>query len=213
MNLILLGPPGAGKGTQARRLSDDLKVPQISAGDLLREARREATPLGLKAEKYMVAGELVPDLLVVEMIRERLKGEDCGGGYILDGFPRTVSQAEALDSMLQSEGSNIDSVLSIDLSSEEAVRRLSGRRQCRGCGENYHLVFQPPQKDSVCDRCAGELFQRDDDQEEVIRNRMKVYEQQTAPLIDFYQQRGGIKRINGSGSIDEIYQETQKAIK
>lgn len=212
MNLVLLGPPGAGKGTQARRLSEYLGIPQISTGNLLREARAKKTALGQKAESFMVAGKLVPDDLVVEMIRERLQQEDCRKGYILDGFPRTLTQAEALEKMLGAQGSFVDRALNIIVASEEVVRRLSGRRQCRQCGENYHLSFHRPSKDQVCDRCGGPLYQRDDDKEDVIRNRLDVYEKQTSPLVEYYAEKGILKTVKGTGEIEDIYREILKAV-
>jgi adenylate kinase len=212
MNLVLLGPPGAGKGTQARRLSDNLKLPQVSTGDLLRAARTAKTELGLKAESYMVAGKLVPDDLVIAMILERLSQPDCKKGYILDGFPRTLGQAEAFDEMLLKNGAKIDHVVNIAVEDEEVVRRLSARRQCRKCGENFHLTFHPSKKGKKCDRCGGELFQRDDDREDVIRNRLDVYTKQTAPLISFYRSKGVLKEIEGTGPIDDILREILKVI-
>ena len=204
MNLILLGPPGAGKGTQARKLSEALHIPQISAGDLLRAAKTKKTPLGLKAETYMASGGLVPDHLVIEMIRERMKHSDCEKGYILDGFPRTAIQAQALDQTLKENNSSIDHVINIEVDQEEVVGRLSGRRQCRQCGENFHLQFKRPVKESFCDQCGGELFQRDDDREEVIRKRLEVYNKETSPLIGYYQSKGALRNIQGRGEIEEI---------
>ncbi len=212
MNLILLGPPGAGKGTQARRLSENLKIPQIATGDLLRAERARKSPLGLKAESYMTTGKLVPDELVIEMIRERMREEDCRNGYVLDGFPRTVAQADALDKTIQKNGSRIDRVINLEVESEEVVKRLSGRRQCRKCGENYHTSFHPPKKSGVCDRCGGDLFQRDDDKEEVIRNRLQVYENQTAPLVNYYRDKGVLKSVKGLGSMDEIFGDILRVI-
>lgn len=215
MNLILLGPPGAGKGTQSRRLSDNLKIPQISTGDLLRAARENKTPLGLKAEGYMKAGELVPDDLVIAMIQERLKQPDCRKGYILDGFPRTLAQAEAFDRMSSSFGpseSGVDRVVNIDVERDELIERLSGRRQCRQCGENYHVRFRPSQKQDTCDRCGGGLFQRDDDKEDVIRQRLEVYGKQTQPLIAYYEKKGLLRNVKGTGSIEEIYASILKAV-
>jgi adenylate kinase len=205
VNLILLGPPGAGKGTQARRLSENLKVPQISTGDLLRAARAAKTPLGLKAEEFMTTGRLVPDDLVIEMIEERLKVQDCRSGFVMDGFPRTLKQAEAFDQTVRRMGVAIDRVVNLDVAREELIGRLSGRRQCRKCGENYHVSFHPSQKDGICDRCGGELFQRDDDREDVIRQRLEVYERQTQPLIAYYGQKSLLRNVQGTGSIDEIY--------
>lgn len=212
MNLILLGPPGAGKGTQSRRLSENLKIPQVSTGDLLREARARKTPLGIKAEGYMTSGKLVPDDLVIAMIRERLKEVDCRLGVILDGFPRTVAQSEALDRTLAENGSKIDHVIALEVDRDEVVQRLSGRRQCQSCGENFHLNFHPPRAEGICDRCGGNLFQRDDDREEVIRKRLEVYEKETAPVVGYYRKKGVLKNVRGSGSIEEIYKEIMKAL-
>lgn len=206
MNIILLGPPGAGKGTQSRRLSEKLKMSQISTGDLLRKARRLKTPLGVKAEGYMQAGQLVPDQLVIEMIEDRLQQGDCQGGYILDGFPRNLAQAEALGRTLSRRGSHIDHVVSLEVGIDEIVGRLSGRRQCRKCGENYHLTYLPPKMADICDRCGGELFQRDDDREEVIRKRLEIYEQATVPLVQYYQSQGLLRKIQGTGSMEHIFQ-------
>lgn len=210
MNIILLGPPGAGKGTQARRLAEKLRVPQIAAGDLLRAAREKRTPLGLKAEGYMTAGKLVPDDLVIEMVRERLGADDCRTGFILDGFPRTTAQAEALDRLLSAGGLKVDRVVHVAVEPEELVRRLSGRRQCRKCGENYHLTFHPSKDGGCCDRCGGVLFQRDDDREEVIRKRLEVYQRETSPLVAYY--RKLLREVNGTGPIDEIFQAIVRAV-
>jgi adenylate kinase len=182
-----------------------LKIPQVSTGDLLRAAREQKTPLGLKAEGYMISGKLVPDDIVIAMIRERLKQEDCRNGSVLDGFPRTVAQAEALDETLRASGSKIDCVVNIQVDREEVVQRLSERRQCRKCGENFHLKFHPPRSEGICDRCGGELFQRDDDREEVIRNRLEVYAKETSPLVTYYGKKGILKKVRGSGSIEEIF--------
>jgi adenylate kinase len=206
MNLILLGPPGAGKGTQAKMLMDKYKIPQISTGDILRAALKAGTELGLKAKEYMDAGKLVPDEVVIGIIRDRLKEPDCQGGYMLDGFPRTVPQAEALDEVLADMGSRIDHVISIEVPNEELIKRLTGRRTCRDCGAGYHVVFDPPQVDGVCDKCSGQLYQRDDDNEETVRNRLKVYADQTQPLIDYYQKQGLLRSIDGQGGIKEIFE-------
>ena len=212
MNLIFLGPPGSGKGTQAKMLVDKYGIPQISTGDILREAVKEGTPLGKEAKKYMDEGKLVPDEVVVGIVRERLKEPDCTKGFILDGFPRTIPQAEALDKTLQEMGKGIDHVLSLEVDREELVRRLSGRRTCKKCGAMYHIIFDPPKKDGVCDRCGGELYQRDDDKEETIRERLRVYEEQTAPLIEYYRKKGLLRPINGVGKIEEIFARIRETI-
>jgi len=205
MRLILLGPPGAGKGTQAKRLIERYGIPQISTGDILRAAVRDGTDLGRKAKQYMDAGKLVPDEVVIGIIEERLQQPDCAKGFILDGFPRTVAQADALNRVLANLGQAIDHVVSIEVPDEELVERLTGRRTCRGCGAMYHVKFSPPKAQGVCDKCGGELYQRDDDREETIRARLKVYHEQTAPLVEYYEKAGLLRRIPGQGSVDEIY--------
>ena len=204
MRMILLGPPGAGKGTQAKMLLEKLEIPQISTGDILRAAVKEGTPMGLEAKSYMDSGGLVPDSVVIGIIRDRIQDEDCRKGYILDGFPRTIAQAEALDTMLSELGSGIDAVVSLQADEEELVRRLTGRRTCRACGFGFHVMFKPPKTEGVCDECGGELYQRDDDQETAIRERLSVYGQQTQPLIDYYRGKGSLKEVDGLGDIGEI---------
>jgi adenylate kinase len=204
MNLILLGPPGCGKGTQAKILIDTYHIPQISTGDILREAIKKESPLGIEAKTHMDQGSLVPDHLVIKIIEERLKQEDCNRGFVLDGFPRTVAQAEALDTTLSEMGSKLEYVFSIEVDDGELVRRLTGRRVCRKCGESYHIEFNPPRQEGLCDSCQGELYQRDDDKEETIRNRLKVYQDQTSPLISFYQRKDVLHSMDGIGSIEEI---------
>lgn len=204
MNLILLGPPGAGKGTQAQRLVERLKVPQISTGDLLRAAVREGTDLGKQAKEYMERGELVPDSIVVGMLEERVKADDCKTGCILDGFPRAVSQAEALGEMFSGLGRALDHVVSIEVPEEELVKRLTGRRSCPKCGAMFHVMFSPPKKEGVCDKCGGELITRADDNEDTIRNRIAVYREQTEPLKKFYQKQGLLRPIDGTGTPRDI---------
>jgi len=204
MNLILLGPPGAGKGTQAQRLVDRLKVPQISTGDLLRAAVREGTDLGKQAKEYMERGELVPDSIVVGMLEERIKADDCTPGCILDGFPRAVSQAEALAGVFSGLGRALDHVVSIEVPEEELVKRLTGRRSCPRCGAMFHVMFSPPKQEGVCDKCGGELITRADDNEETIRNRISVYREQTEPLKKFYQEKGLLRPVDGTGTPQEI---------
>ena len=212
MRAILLGPPGCGKGTQAKILIDMYGVPQIATGDILREALKKGTPLGVQAQSYMDKGQLVPDELVIQIIEERLKQADCGSGFILDGFPRTIAQAEALDKTLTGMGLTLEYVFNIDVGDEELVKRLTGRRICKSCGASYHLAFNPPREDGRCDACQGELYQRDDDKEATIRNRLKVYQAQTAPLIDFYQEQKILSSINGVGSIEQITARLKAAV-
>jgi adenylate kinase len=212
MDLILLGPPGSGKGTQAKKMVDRYHLPQISTGDILRQALKEKTPLGLEAKQYMDQGRLVPDEVVVGIVRDRLKAPDCRGGFILDGFPRTVPQAEALGTTLQAMHRDIDHVISIEVANAELLKRLGGRRTCRNCGAMYHLLFDPPKKEGVCDTCGGELYQRADDQEKTIRERLQVYDKQTAPLIQYYRGKGLLRAIDGIGEVEEIFQRIVAAI-
>ncbi|RMG59086.1 MAG: adenylate kinase [Deltaproteobacteria bacterium] len=203
--IVFLGPPGAGKGTQAKKIVEKFGIPQISTGDMLREAVKEGTELGKKAKEFMDAGALVPDEVVIGIVRERLAKPDCEKGFILDGFPRTIPQAEALDEVVRELGKAINYVIALEVDDSELIERLSGRRTCRSCGAMYHVKFNPPAKEGVCDKCGGELFQRDDDREETIKNRLKTYKEQTAPLIDYYRERGNFYAIEASGDIDEIF--------
>ena len=205
MNLILLGPPGAGKGTQASSLVKDYGVPQISTGDALRAAVKAGSALGARAKKHMDAGELVPDEVVIEIVGERVKEPDCADGFLLDGFPRTTGQADALAEMLNKAGRKIDHVICIQVEREQVVERLSGRRSCRACGYPHHVVFNAPAKAGVCDKCGGELYQRDDDREVAIRQRLETYEDQTQPLIDYYRQRDLLRPVDGSGAVEAVY--------
>ena len=205
MKLVLLGPPGAGKGTQSIVLSKTYKIPHISTGDILRESVKKALPLGIKAKSYMDKGELVPDDIVTGIVIERLKAADTKNGYILDGFPRTVKQAQDLDAALSKSGSAIDMAVYFDTSEKTAIERLSGRRVCRACGFNYHIKNIPPRKSGVCDKCGGELFQRPDDKEDTVRNRLAVYEAQTKPLIEYYTKKGIIKEVSGDLGVDELF--------
>jgi adenylate kinase len=204
MKLILLGPPGAGKGTQAKTLVERLSVPQISTGDILRAAVKEGTPMGVKAKGFMDAGELVPDAVVVGIVEERLQKEDCASGFILDGFPRTVPQADALSETLSALNKELDAVVSLEVDTEALVSRLAGRRTCKACGAGYHIEFEPSQQAGICDKCGGELIQRDDDKEETIRNRMSVYLDQTLPLVNYYEETGVLARVDGMLPIDEV---------
>ncbi len=212
MNVILLGPPGAGKGTQAQRTVDRYRIPQISTGDILRSAVKEGTPLGVKAKGFMDQGKLVPDEIVIGIIEERLKATDCNPGFILDGFPRTIPQADALEPILAKLGKKIDHVINIEVDPEELVRRLTGRRTCKNCGAMFHVLFQPPEKEGMCDRCGGTLYQRADDNEEAIRTRLKEYEKQTSPLIQYYRGRKTLRSIQGVGGPDQIFEQIARVL-
>ncbi len=203
MNLIFLGPPGAGKGTQAKLLTEKYNIPQISTGDILRGAVREATPMGVKAKGFMESGALVPDEVVIGIVEERLAKPDCVKGFILDGFPRTVAQADALQRMLNGLDRAIEHVISVEVDNAELLERMAGRRTCRACGRGYHVTFDQPKVKDRCE-CGGELYQRDDDREETIRKRLTVYEAQTAPLKQYYAGESLLRPISGIGSIDEI---------
>lgn len=205
MKLILLGPPGAGKGTQSVVLAKKYGIPHISTGDILREAVKGGLPLGIKAKSYMDKGELVPDELVTGIVVERLKKADTNNGYILDGFPRTLKQAEELDAALKNADSTIDMVIYFATSSAVAIERLSGRRVCKSCGFNYHVKNIPPKVENTCDKCGSILFQRPDDNEETVRNRLKIYEEQTKPLIDYYVHKGILKRVSGDMGVDQLF--------
>lgn len=209
MRILLMGPPGAGKGTQAARIASYYGIPHISTGDIFRAAIQAGTELGKRAKEYLDAGKLVPDQLTIEIIRQRLKNKDCDKGFLLDGFPRTLPQAEALDQLLNGLGVKLDAVLNIAVDTEDLIRRLTGRRVCRQCGATYHVVFQPPAREGVCDRCGGELYQRTDDNEETVVGRLNVYREQTAPLLKYYQKRGLLREVNGNASIDDVWDEIQ----
>lgn len=204
MNIILLGAPGAGKGTQGKNLSEKFRIPQISTGDILRANVRNKTALGIKAKEYMDKGALVPDALVVSMVVDRIQQEDARNGFILDGFPRNITQAEVLETTLGSMGKSMGAVVGIEVERKELVRRLSGRRVCRKCGASYHLIFNPPVNIGMCDSCGSEIYQRDDDKEETIEARLKVYAQETFPLVEFYTKKGLYRAIDGIGSVDQI---------
>jgi adenylate kinase len=212
LNLILFGPPGAGKGTQAERLQGDFQLPFISTGDMLRRNVNEETDLGKEAKSYMDAGDLVPDELIVAMAAERLQEEDAQDGFILDGFPRTLAQAEALDKQLAKLGRRVTAALLIDVPDEELVRRLSGRRVCKKSGHNYHVEFDPPKHEGVCDQDGSRLIQRDDDKPDVIKNRLNVYHEQTEPLVEHYDEQGLMRRIDGTRPATEVHDHIRAVI-
>jgi len=209
VRLVLVGPPGAGKGTQAEFIAAHLCAPKISTGDLFRFNVGQGTPLGVEAKKYMDAGQLVPDEITINMVRQRLGEPDAADGFLLDGFPRNVPQAEVLDDMLKELGVKIDVVLELVVEDDEVIRRLSGRRTCRGCGKIWHVEFDPTTVDGVCDRCDGQLFQRDDDKPETIAKRLEVYHEQTEPLVDFYSAQGKLVGIDATGPVEDV---TDRAI-
>jgi adenylate kinase len=211
VRLIFLGPPGAGKGTQARELAREWGVPQIATGEMLREAVAAGTPLGREAKRLMATGALVPDDVMIGLIAERLRQPDAAGGFILDGFPRTIAQAEALDRLLKNLGQTLDAVLYFEVAEPELVRRLTGRRLCRQCQTAFHLVSAPPRREGLCDRCGGDLYQREDDSEATVRNRLQVYASQTSPLLDYYRQRGQLAPISGEGAIATIRDAIRRA--
>ncbi|MEK7331961.1 MAG: adenylate kinase [Nitrospirota bacterium] len=212
MRLVLLGAPGAGKGTQAKKLIDKYGIPQISTGDILRKNVADGTPLGKEAKVIMDSGGLVSDKIVLGLIEDRLKQSDCTKGFILDGFPRNTAQAQSLDGILKNLGMPIDLALSVDVPKDDLMKRLTGRRTCKGCQQMYNVYFSAPKKDGVCDKCGGALFQRDDDKEETIKKRLDVYEAQTAPLFDYYGKKGILKSVTGVGSIDEIFNKVCKIL-
>jgi adenylate kinase len=210
--IVLLGPPASGKGTQAARLHEDLGLSHIASGDLFRENLKNETELGLKAKEYMDRGALVPDDVTIAMVMDRLGRPDCADGALLDGFPRTIAQAEALDEALSDQGYGIDAVPYIAVPDDVLVDRVSGRRICRDCGESYHVKFNPPEEPGVCDKCGGELYQRDDDKPETVRKRLEVYWKQTSPLIDYYRDKGLLVEIDGDQSIDTVTEELREAL-
>ncbi|MGE5581651.1 MAG: adenylate kinase [Bacillota bacterium] len=205
MNLILLGPPGAGKGTQAELLIEKYNIPHISTGDIFRAAVKEGTPLGTEAKRYMDSGQLVPDEVVIGIVKERLMKKDCQNGFLLDGFPRTVPQADSLDNFLESQGKKIDAVINIEVESEILLKRLTGRRVCRNCAAVYHVENKPTKTAGVCDHCGGEVYQRDDDTPATVGKRLEVYQAQTEPLIKYYQQKGLLHSFDGQEPIPVLF--------
>lgn len=207
MNLLLMGPPGAGKGTQADLLVQRFGIPHVSTGDMFRQAMQQGTKLGLKAKAFMEAGTLVPDEVTIGIVKERLQQPDCQRGFLLDGFPRNPAQAEALQEMLDSLGRRLDAVINIQVRRESLLRRLKGRLVCRQCGATYHAEFSPPAQDRVCDRCQGEVYQRSDDTGATVETRLNVYEEQTAPLIAYYNEQGLLRNVDGEQEVEEVFRE------
>jgi len=212
MKFVLLGPPGAGKGTQAERLANKYGIPHIATGDILRQNVKDRTKSGVLAKSYMDKGELVPDQILIGIIRDRLSQPDCSKGFILDGFPRTVTQADALSSILHKLNQKLDGVINLELQQEDVIARLSGRRVCRSCGVNYHVRFNPPKEGGKCDKCGGQLYQRDDDKEEAIQNRLKVYQRQTEPLITYYKKEGLLLPVDGAKEISTVFENLCKMV-
>ena len=212
MKIILMGPPGAGKGTQAEKLVELYQIPHISTGDMFRKAQKDGTELGLKAKEYMEQGQLVPDEVTVGIVRERLAEADCKDGFLLDGFPRTVQQADALDGILKDLGMVLDRVINIEVDKAFLVDRLTGRRVCRTCGATFHVVNKAPKVEGVCDKCCGEVYQRNDDKIETVSNRLDVYAAQTAPLIEYYQSKGVMSSIDGSKSMEDVLADIRSAL-
>ena len=206
MKIVLLGPPGAGKGTQAKSISNRYSIPHISTGDIFRKNISEGTPLGIEAKSYMDKGQLVPDEVTINMVKDRLTWEDCKNGYLLDGFPRTVAQAEALEGFLADRNEKLDTALSIEVPSSFILERMTGRRVCPSCGASYHVKFNPPTKDGVCDVCGSDIVQRKDDTEETVSERLDVYERQTQPLIDFYNDKNLLSTVDGTKAINEVFE-------
>lgn len=206
MKIVLLGPPGAGKGTQAKSISNRYSIPHISTGDIFRKNISENTPLGVEAKTYMDNGQLVPDEVTINMVKDRLQQNDCKNGYLLDGFPRTVLQAEALDSFLIERGESIDTALLIEVPKEFILERMTGRRVCPSCGASYHIKFNPPANDGKCDFCGSDVIQRKDDTEETVKERLEVYENQTQPLIDFYENKKQLSVVDGTQAINEVFE-------
>ena len=212
MKIVFMGPPGAGKGTQAEKIIETYQIPHISTGDMFRKAIKDQTELGMEAKRYMDQGALVPDHVTIGIVKDRLSESDCKSGFLLDGFPRTLDQAKALDEILTSLDSKIDYVINIDVDLNILKERLTGRRICRSCGATYHKIFNPSAVEGVCDKCGGELYQRKDDNEETVGNRLDVYVNQTKPLLDYYSLAGNLVNINGQQSIDLVFEEIQNVL-
>ncbi len=213
MNLLIMGPPGAGKGTQAEVLVKELGIVHISTGDMFRSAIKDGTEMGMKAKEYMDKGELVPDEVVIGMVKERIGFADCENGFLLDGFPRTVEQAQALDVSLEELNIKLDGVINIVVPEERLMARLTGRRVCKGCGASYHIIFNPPENDAVCNSCSSELYQRSDDNEESVGTRLRAYQDKTQPLIEYYKKKGYLVNVDGDQDIDQVLKSILEAFK
>ena len=205
MKIVMLGAPGAGKGTQAKMIAEKYSIPHISTGDIFRANIKNGTELGKKAKSYMDKGQLVPDELTLDLIMDRFKQDDCKNGYVLDGFPRTIPQAEALDTALKAKGEKVDFAIDVDVPDENIVKRMGGRRACVGCGATYHVVYSPTKVEGVCDKCGEELIVRDDDKPETVLNRLEVYHNQTQPLIDYYNEQGILKSVDGTVDMKDVF--------
>ena len=206
MKIIMLGAPGAGKGTQAKRIAEKYQIPHISTGDIFRSNIKEGTELGMKAKQFMDQGLLVPDEVTIGMLLDRIHQDDCEKGYVLDGFPRTIPQAEALDKALAEMGQKMDYAIDVEVPDENIINRMSGRRACVGCGATYHMVYAAPAKEGICDKCGGELILRDDDKPETVEKRLRVYHEQTQPLIDYYKEKGVLHSVDGTKDMEEVFQ-------
>ena len=205
VKIVLLGPPGAGKGTQAKSISNRYSIPHISTGDIFRKNISEETPLGIEAKQYMDNGQLVPDEVTINMVKDRLTWEDCKNGYLLDGFPRTIPQAEALDKALAANNETVDYAINVEVPDENIINRMSGRRACVGCGATYHIEFNPTKVEGICDACGEKLILRDDDKPETVKNRLSVYHEQTQPLIDYYSKKGVLAEVDGTQSMENVF--------
>ena len=212
MKIIMLGAPGAGKGTQAKMIAEKYTIPHISTGDIFRANIKEGTPLGLEAKSYMDQGKLVPDELTVKILLDRVAKDDCRNGYVLDGFPRTIPQANVLKEALEKQNDKIDYAINVDVPDENIVRRMSGRRACVTCGATYHIEHVPPKKEGICDKCGSELILRDDDKPETVLNRLKIYHDQTQPLIDFYSNEGILKEVDGTIDVKDVFENITKIL-
>ena len=212
MKIIMLGAPGAGKGTQAKRIAEKYGIPHVSTGDIFRSNIKNGTELGMKAKAYMDAGNLVPDEITIGMLLDRIHGEDCKNGYVLDGFPRTIPQAESLTAALQKQGEKMDYAVDVDVPDEAIISRMSGRRACLACGATYHIEFNPPKKEGICDQCGEPLVLRNDDKPETVKNRLDVYHRQTQPLIDYYKKEGILAQVDGTQSMDQVFEDIVKIL-